>query len=199
MAALKGDFVPIAVVFGLVMALAIGVHTAKQQLFHSPAVQISKKKRESIMEVEDPDYIMVDSNKFLNKSFLGKVAHIQDHDPAQTNPSRPNIYTRSVYSYLFKLYPKKLSRRNQLEQKSEVPVLVTQLPVSFHGKPNLSISLHTIVVKKFKVDSSIASSFLVCFTTSIELPLMHRSVTPILQANHKATDQSFIVGVAFKL
>ncbi|XP_028121645.1 uncharacterized protein LOC114318876 [Camellia sinensis] len=94
MAALKGDFVPIAVVFGLVMALAIGVHTAKQQLFHSPAVQISKKKRESIMEVEDPDYIMVDSNKFLNKSFLGKVAHIQDHDPAQTNPSRPNIYTR---------------------------------------------------------------------------------------------------------
>ncbi|KAL7197219.1 hypothetical protein ACSBR1_037103 [Camellia fascicularis] len=104
MAALKGDFVPIAVVFGLVaVALAIGVHTAKQQLFHSPAVQISKKRRESIQEVEDPDYVMVDSNKFLNKSFLRKVAHIQDHDPTRTNPTRPNIYTRSVYSYLFKL------------------------------------------------------------------------------------------------
>ncbi|KAI7979660.1 hypothetical protein LOK49_Contig281G00003 [Camellia lanceoleosa] len=96
MAALKGDFVPIAVVFGLVaVALAIGVHTAKQQLFHSPAVQISKKRRESIQEVEDPDYVMVDSNKFLNKSFLRKVAHIQDHDPTRTNPARPNIYTRS--------------------------------------------------------------------------------------------------------
>ncbi|THG21643.1 hypothetical protein TEA_000272 [Camellia sinensis var. sinensis] len=115
MAALKGDFVPIAVVFGLVaVALAIGVHTAKQQLFHSPAVQISKKRRESIQEVEDPDYVMVDSNKFLNKSFLRKVAHIQDHDPTQTNPTRPNIYTRNKVESLDHLFPNSTSIKDSV-------------------------------------------------------------------------------------
>ncbi|GMP82007.1 hypothetical protein CsSME_00036502 [Camellia sinensis var. sinensis] len=113
MAALKGDFVPIAVVFGLVMALAIGVHTTKQQLFHSPAVQINKKKRESILEVEDPDYIMVDSNKFLNKSFLRKVTHIQDHDPTQTNPSRPNILhsSHNITIFLTSTSPKSVGAK----------------------------------------------------------------------------------------
>ncbi|XP_057507919.1 uncharacterized protein LOC130790877 [Actinidia eriantha] len=95
-AAMKGDFAPVVVVLGMiVVAVSIGAHTAKQQLFHSPAVQVSKKRRESVPEVDDPDFVVGDADKFINKSFLRKVAHIQDQPRTLPDPVRPNPYTRS--------------------------------------------------------------------------------------------------------
>ncbi|XP_052208369.1 uncharacterized protein LOC127812088 isoform X2 [Diospyros lotus] len=88
---LKADLAPIYMVAGMVaVAVSIAAHTAKQQLFHAPAVQVSKKRRESVQEVEDPHDVVRDSDKFINKSFLRKVAHIQDQDPIGPNP-----FTRS--------------------------------------------------------------------------------------------------------
>lgn len=76
---MTGEFAPIYIVLGmLVVALSIGTHTAKQQLVHNPNVSLSKKKRGSISEADDPDRAVNMSDKFLNKSFLRKVAHIQD-------------------------------------------------------------------------------------------------------------------------
>lgn len=76
----KADLAPIYMVMGMVLvALSIGAHTAKQQLVYSPAVHVSKKKRESLQEVEDPDRVVDSADKFINKSFLRKVAHIQDN------------------------------------------------------------------------------------------------------------------------
>ncbi|KAL6969176.1 hypothetical protein U1Q18_028899 [Sarracenia purpurea var. burkii] len=97
-AAIKGDFVPIALLLGfLVVAMSIGVHTAKQQLFHNPGVQVKKKRRESMLEVDDPYYVVSDSNNFINKSFLRKVGHIQDkRNRTLPDPVRPNPYTRYV-------------------------------------------------------------------------------------------------------
>lgn len=108
---MKAEFTPIYVVLGLVVvAASIGTHTAKQQLMHSPTVHVSKKRRESMPEVEDPDRVISSADKFVNKSFLRKVAHIQDNKPTLPDPIRPDPFTRSAsycfvqYSLLFCIY-----------------------------------------------------------------------------------------------
>ncbi|KAJ7979998.1 NADH-ubiquinone reductase complex 1 MLRQ subunit [Quillaja saponaria] len=93
-AALKGEFAPIYVVMGMVMvAMTIGTHTAKQQLVHSPSVRVNKKRRESIPEVDDPDLVVSSADKFVNKSFLRKVAHVQDHKRTLPDTARPDPFT----------------------------------------------------------------------------------------------------------
>ena len=93
--AMKGEFAPIYIVMGMVAAaLTIATHTAKQQLLHSPTVHVSKKKRETMPEVDDPDGVINCASNFVNKSFLRKVAHIQDTDP------KPKLSTRYVQVYL---------------------------------------------------------------------------------------------------
>ncbi|KAA8532273.1 hypothetical protein F0562_032306 [Nyssa sinensis] len=93
--AISGEFAPVYMVLGMIMvALSIGAHTAKQQLLHSPGVRINKKKRESIPEVDDPDAVVGSADKFVNKSFLRKVAHIQDHDRVLSDPVRAEPFTR---------------------------------------------------------------------------------------------------------
>ncbi|KAG8365773.1 hypothetical protein BUALT_Bualt17G0006700 [Buddleja alternifolia] len=72
------------------IACCMGIHTAKQQLLHSPSVHVSKKRRESVPEVDNPDAIIRSSDNFTNKSFLRKVGHIQDNKLGR----RPNSYTR---------------------------------------------------------------------------------------------------------
>ncbi|XP_023513989.1 uncharacterized protein LOC111778418 [Cucurbita pepo subsp. pepo] len=77
---MKGEYAPVYIVLGFVgIVLMMGTHTAKQQLLHSPVVNVSKKKRESIPEVEEPDTVINSADKFINKSILRKVAHIQDN------------------------------------------------------------------------------------------------------------------------
>ncbi|KAL3818754.1 hypothetical protein ACJIZ3_004659 [Penstemon smallii] len=87
-------------VFGILggmicFAGSIGLHTAKQQLMHSPSVQVTKKKRQSIPEVDNPDAVLGSADKFANKSFLRKVAHIQENKNAHNDPQRPDPFTRS--------------------------------------------------------------------------------------------------------
>lgn len=96
---MKGDFAafaPVMVVLGMILvAVSIGVHTAKQQLVYSPAVQVNKKRRESVPEVDDPDYVVDGADKFINKSMLRGVAQIQEYDnPTLSYLVRPNPYTR---------------------------------------------------------------------------------------------------------
>ncbi|KAJ4720353.1 NADH-ubiquinone reductase complex 1 MLRQ subunit [Melia azedarach] len=90
-----GEFAPVYVVLGMLMiALSIGAHTAKQQIAHCPNVCVTKKKRGSISEVEEPDHVVTTADKFVNKSFLRKVAHIQDHNRTIPDPVRPDPFAR---------------------------------------------------------------------------------------------------------
>ncbi|URD88241.1 hypothetical protein MUK42_26617 [Musa troglodytarum] len=98
----KAEFTPIGVMLGLLlMALSIGAHTGRQQLVHSPGVRVSKKKRELTAEVEEPEHVAGEADRFVTKSFSRKVAHLQDFDAVRSDPSPPSI--RSVYSLLFLL------------------------------------------------------------------------------------------------
>ncbi|KAL0286822.1 UNVERIFIED_CONTAM: Sterol 14-demethylase [Sesamum calycinum] len=88
----------IGIMGGMVgVACCIGVHTAKQQLFHSPSVQVTKKRRECIPEVDSPDAVIRSADKFETKSFLRKVAHIQDNKHTANAPAR-GAYTRAFGS-----------------------------------------------------------------------------------------------------
>ncbi|XP_057443836.1 uncharacterized protein LOC130735989 [Lotus japonicus] len=92
--ALKADLTPVYIVCGMVcMALTIGTHTAYQQLARSPSVNINKKRRESVQEVDDPDRTINSADKFINGSFLRKVSQIQENKSTLHDPVHPNPYT----------------------------------------------------------------------------------------------------------
>lgn len=88
------EWAPIMVLGGfMAIVLSIASHSMWQQLAYSPQVHLSKKKRESVPEVYDPDVVVRSADKFVNKSFLRKVGNIQEksfHDPSIHDP-----YTRS--------------------------------------------------------------------------------------------------------
>ncbi|XP_073141430.1 uncharacterized protein [Henckelia pumila] len=92
----SGDFVPVWMVGGMIcIAGCIGIHTAALQLRRSPSVQVTKKKRESVPEVEIPDAVLGSAEKFIDRSFLRKVAHIPDNYKDQHDRPTHSIFTRS--------------------------------------------------------------------------------------------------------
>ncbi|KAI3871382.1 hypothetical protein MKX03_031704 [Papaver bracteatum] len=96
---IKRNYVPVYVSAGLILlAGLIGVHTINQQLSHNPAVRLKKKRRETLSEVEEPELVMEESDKFINKSFFRKVAHIQDFNNDQSkiipDTMRGDAFTR---------------------------------------------------------------------------------------------------------
>ncbi|KAG9447316.1 hypothetical protein H6P81_013444 [Aristolochia fimbriata] len=78
---LKGEFFPVYVALGMIcVSLSLGILTAKQELLYSPNVFLSKKRRESVPEVEDPDYVVDEVDKLIHRSLFRKVAHVRDGD-----------------------------------------------------------------------------------------------------------------------
>ncbi|KAL6319246.1 hypothetical protein AAG906_013920 [Vitis piasezkii] len=60
------DFVPVYVAMGMIaMSVTLGLCTAMHELMYSPAV-------------EDPDTVVDEGDKFVKKSLLRKVAHVQE-------------------------------------------------------------------------------------------------------------------------
>ncbi|KAL6493235.1 hypothetical protein OROGR_032994 [Orobanche gracilis] len=97
---ISSSFGPMGVVVGILggmvsVACLIGIHTAKQQLLHSPSVHLTKKRRECIPEVDNPDAVIQSADKFMSKSFLRKVGHIQDRHAHNMNEQARYGSTRS--------------------------------------------------------------------------------------------------------
>lgn len=97
----KGDFVPVCVAIGMIaLSVSLGLFTATQQLARSPNVYVRKKTRESLPEVHDPDKVVNDAERFLNKSFFRKVAHIQEFDYGDLpvpDPIRKDAYAHKLH------------------------------------------------------------------------------------------------------
>lgn len=76
------EMAPVYVLAGMItMALGFGLHTAKQQLLYAPDVHVSKTKRETLPEVVDPDVVVDESRRFIDKSLFRKVAHVRGDLP----------------------------------------------------------------------------------------------------------------------
>lgn len=99
----KPENAPVAIVLGFItVPIIIGLHSLKQQLMHAPSVVFDKKKRESMFEVEQPDVAMSSSDRFINKSFLRKVGHIQDPgNPTMPDPVQRDAFTRYTYMHTY--------------------------------------------------------------------------------------------------
>lgn len=101
----KPENAPVAIVLGFVtVPIIIGLHSLKQQLMHAPSVVFDKKKRESMFEVEEPDVAKSSSDKFINKSFLRKVGHIQEPaNPTMPDPVQRDAFTRYIHTCILLL------------------------------------------------------------------------------------------------
>ncbi|KAF3777224.1 hypothetical protein EJ110_NYTH46301 [Nymphaea thermarum] len=76
---MRGDYVPVAVALGLiVLSASLGIYTATHQLAHAPNVYVSKKKRETVPEVKEPDYAVRKAEDFVSKSVFRRIAHVQE-------------------------------------------------------------------------------------------------------------------------
>ncbi|KAK7366566.1 hypothetical protein VNO80_08559 [Phaseolus coccineus] len=95
MSTIKAEFAPVYIVGGFVcVAVAIGSHTAYQQLVRSPTVHVNKNRRETLPEVSDPDRTLNSATKFIDGSFLRKVSHIQENKATLNDTVHPNPFTR---------------------------------------------------------------------------------------------------------
>ncbi|KAA8542039.1 hypothetical protein F0562_023191 [Nyssa sinensis] len=75
----KGDFVPVYVVAGMIMlSTTLGLYTATHELKHAPNVHLRKSRRETLPELEDPNHVLDEADKFIKKSFFRKVAHVRN-------------------------------------------------------------------------------------------------------------------------
>ncbi|XP_008800061.2 uncharacterized protein LOC103714554 isoform X2 [Phoenix dactylifera] len=95
----RGDFVPVYVAVGLIaLSVSFGLYTAKHELLYAPNVLVSKKKRETVPEVEDPDWAAAEADRFVRKSVFRRVAHLQDLDAVRagiSDPTRANDHPAS--------------------------------------------------------------------------------------------------------
>lgn len=81
------------------VALMVGAHTATLQFLRSPSVQVMKKNRDCVPEVEKPDAAIRSGDKLINTSFLRKVGHLQEKQYGDNNGV--DIYTRYVLIIIF--------------------------------------------------------------------------------------------------
>ncbi|KAJ4837613.1 hypothetical protein Tsubulata_039302 [Turnera subulata] len=100
---MKGDYVPVYVVLGMIaVSLSLGLYTVNHQLFHSPNVRVKKKTRETLPELEEPEKVVDEADKFVKKSFFRKVAHVQDFDGGMQNirnPAHKDVYAHDKPRY----------------------------------------------------------------------------------------------------
>ncbi|XP_057516677.1 uncharacterized protein LOC130797905 [Amaranthus tricolor] len=90
-----GNYVPIYVALGMIgLAVALGVHTAKQQFMYAPDVVLKKSRRETVPEVVEPERVAEESKDFIKNSLFRKVAHVQEFETPVDNPIHGNPLTR---------------------------------------------------------------------------------------------------------
>ncbi|VVB13564.1 unnamed protein product, partial [Arabis nemorensis] len=80
-ASTKGDFIPVYVSIGMIsLSVSFGLYTAYHHLHENPSVRVKKKTREIVPEVEDPDKVLNEADRFANRSWFRKIAHVQEFD-----------------------------------------------------------------------------------------------------------------------
>ncbi|KAK2974142.1 hypothetical protein RJ640_021433 [Escallonia rubra] len=103
---LKGDIVPVCVALGMiVVSTSLGLYTAFHQLGRSPNVHVRKSRRETLPEVEEPEHVVHEAEKFITKSFFRKVAHVQDMDHRDRfvpDPSHGDILASKLHTETLK-------------------------------------------------------------------------------------------------
>ncbi|XP_020592763.1 uncharacterized protein LOC110033199, partial [Phalaenopsis equestris] len=86
----RGEFMPVYVALGMiVVSTSLGAYTAQEQLSHSPSVRLSKKRRETVPEVEEPERVAGEAERYIKRSIFRKVANMQDFDAVRAGITDP--------------------------------------------------------------------------------------------------------------
>ncbi|XP_060192978.1 uncharacterized protein LOC132622361 [Lycium barbarum] len=80
----------------IALQMSLGLETIVHQLRRSPNVRVKKSRREIVAEVEEPDLVLEEADKFLKKSWFRHIAHIQDFDDQSVmhDPMRGDVLAR---------------------------------------------------------------------------------------------------------
>ena len=71
---LKGENVPVYMTVGAIcLSVSLGILTGTRELLYAPNVIVNKRKRKEVVEVEEPDYVLQKSEKFIDKSIFRKL------------------------------------------------------------------------------------------------------------------------------
>ncbi|KAI3818580.1 hypothetical protein L1987_12392 [Smallanthus sonchifolius] len=90
----RADLFPIYILLGFTgAAVVLAVRSVSQQLFHHPGVQVNKTNRSMMPEVDNPDTALASGDKFITRSVLRKVGHIQKRDDAVPMDRAPDAST----------------------------------------------------------------------------------------------------------
>ncbi|KAK9684384.1 hypothetical protein RND81_10G206100 [Saponaria officinalis] len=76
------------------LSLSLGLYTAKQELLHGPDVRVKTRRRETLPEVVEPDYVTREAEDFIKKSLFRKVSHVQQFETPVPNPLRCDLLSR---------------------------------------------------------------------------------------------------------
>ncbi|MFS7890432.1 putative NADH-ubiquinone reductase complex 1 MLRQ subunit [Helianthus anomalus] len=103
----SADMFPIYILLGFTGgAVFLAVRSVTQQLFHHPGVQVNKTNRSMMPEVDTPDIALASGDKFMNRSVLRKVGHIQKRDDTVSMDRAPDASTiHRYYRFLFLIHP----------------------------------------------------------------------------------------------
>ncbi|KAI3426670.1 uncharacterized protein J3R85_009727 [Psidium guajava] len=77
----KGDLVPVCMAVGMIaFSTSLGLYTAIRELKDSPTVRVKKSMRETLPEVVEPEAVVEEAERFVNRSLFRKIAHLQEFD-----------------------------------------------------------------------------------------------------------------------
>ncbi|KAL3818461.1 hypothetical protein ACJIZ3_004366 [Penstemon smallii] len=95
----KGGYVPVCVAIGMIgLSGSFGLYTVWHTLGNCPDVFLKKSRRETVPEVEEPERVAEQAEKFVKQSFFRKVAHVQDFDRQEVmpDPIRGDVFNRPI-------------------------------------------------------------------------------------------------------
>lgn len=101
----QADMFPIYILAGFTGgAVFLAVRSVYQQVFHHPGVQFNKANRSMMPEVDDPDSTLASGDKFMSRSVLRKVAHIQKRDDVVAMDHSPDVHATHRYGGFFHIH-----------------------------------------------------------------------------------------------
>ncbi|KAH0463179.1 hypothetical protein IEQ34_007761 [Dendrobium chrysotoxum] len=86
----RGEFMPVYVALGMILvSTSLGAYTVQEQLCNSPSVRVNKKRREIVPEVDEPERVAEEAQRYIKHSIFRKVANMQDFDAVRAGISDP--------------------------------------------------------------------------------------------------------------
>ncbi|GAB2235753.1 hypothetical protein Droror1_Dr00026194 [Drosera rotundifolia] len=112
---LRSDYAPVYVSLGLILlSTMLGLITVKQHLLHDPGVRVKKSRREKLVEVEEPEVVTVEAERFIKRSFFRRLAVVQQYEVP--SPRGPHSWSGQAFNMTPRVEPFKAEAKRGVER-----------------------------------------------------------------------------------